>query len=104
LSNEIFTEYEGVLAREKFKRLDRARVKQPLLTLERRAFWVTPKVSIDYVAKDPADKVFLECALEAKADFLITGNVHHFPVKNFHSTLIVTPSEFMALITKLVVK
>ena len=104
LSDEIFTEYEEVLAREKFKRLDRPRVKELLFTLKRRALWVTPKVSIDNVAKDPADKVFLECALEAEADFLITGNIHHFPVKNFHNTLIVTPSEFMAFITKLLIK
>jgi predicted nucleic acid-binding protein len=33
------------------------------------------------VAKDPADNAFLECALETGADFLITGNIHHFPVK-----------------------
>ena len=104
LSDDIFTEYEGVLAREKFKRLDRPRVKELLFTIKGRALWVTPKGSIDNVAKDPADKVFLECALEAEADFLITGNIHHFPVKNFHNTLIVTPSEFMAFITKLLIK
>jgi uncharacterized protein len=102
LSEEILAEYEGVLAREKFKHLDRVRVKELLLTLKRRALWVTPGVSIDNVAKDPADKVFLECALEAKADFLITGNIHDFPGKYFHNTLIVAPSEFLDLITKII--
>ena len=104
LSDKIFTEYEGVLAREKFKHLDRPRVKELLLRLKRRALWVTPKVSVDNITKDPADKVFLECALEARADFFITGNIHHFPVKNFDNTLIVSPNEFMDLITKLLVK
>lgn len=72
LSDEIFAEYEEVFAREKFKRLEKPRVKELLFALKRRVLWVTPKVSIDNVAKDPADKVFLECALEAEADFLIT--------------------------------
>ena len=104
LSEEIFTEYEAVLAREKFKRLEEARVKELLSIFKRRTLWVVPKVSINDVAKEPADKVFLECALEAKADFLITGNIHHFPAKNFHNTLIVTPREFVDHITKLLVK
>ena len=104
LSKEIFTEYEEVLARDKFKRLDEARVKELLSILKRSALWVIPKISINDVAKDPAGNTFLECALEAKADFFITGNIHHFPVKEFHNTHIVTPSEFMNLITQFIIK
>ncbi len=104
LSKEIFTEYEEVLARDKFKRLDEARVKELLSIFTKRALWVAPKISINDVAKEPADNTFLECALEAKADFLIAGNIHHFPVKEFHHTHIVTPSEFLNFMTKLIIK
>ena len=38
------------------------------------------------------------------ADFLISGNIHHFLVKEFHNIHIVTPSEFMNLITQLIIK
>lgn len=104
LSKEIFTEYEEVLAREKFRRLEEARVKKLLSIFKRRALWVVPEVSINDVAKEPADNTFLECALEAKADFLISGNIHHFPAKQFHHTHIVTPVEFLSFVTKLIGK
>jgi putative PIN family toxin of toxin-antitoxin system len=96
LTDSILTEYADVLAREKFQGLDRAKVKEVLSKLKKLALWVAPKVSLHEVVQDPADNAFLECALEAKADFFITGNIHHFPFKKYRQTLIVTPAEFMA--------
>lgn len=89
------------MARDKFKHLDRLKVKELLSTLKKNSLWVVPKISVKDVAKDPADNAFLECDLETGADFLITGNIHHFPVKQFHQTRIVSPGEFLDLITKL---
>ncbi|MBI5607038.1 MAG: PIN domain-containing protein [Deltaproteobacteria bacterium] len=51
---------------------------------------------------DPDDNAFLECALESKADFLITGNIHHFPEKKFRNTSIVPPAEFVSHAAKLI--
>ena len=79
VTENILSEYEEVSGRGKFKTLDRASVREFLSTLRSRALWVVPKVTIDDVAKDPDDKALLGCALESKADFLITGNLHHFP-------------------------
>ncbi|PYV41490.1 MAG: hypothetical protein DMG06_16930 [Acidobacteria bacterium] len=31
------------------------------------------------ITSDPDDNMFLECAQEAGADFLVTGNKRHFP-------------------------
>jgi predicted nucleic acid-binding protein len=42
--------------------------------------------------------MFLECALEAEADFLITGNTKHFPHGKFRNIQIVTPKEFLRFI------
>jgi predicted nucleic acid-binding protein len=49
-------------------------------------------------AADPADNKFLECALESKADYLITGNIRHFPFKKFHDTQVITPKDFIDLL------
>lgn len=100
LSKEIFTEYEEVLSRDKFRNLDQTKVKELISLLKKNALWVRPTVSIDGIARDQADRAFLACALETKADFLITGNIQHFPIKKFHHTLIVTPSEFLELVTR----
>jgi putative PIN family toxin of toxin-antitoxin system len=102
LTEKIFLEYEKVSGRGKFKKLDKASVREFLSTLRKRASWVVPKVTVDGVTKDPDDNAFLECALESKADFLITGNIHHFPHKKFHQTSIVTPGEFVSHAVKLI--
>jgi putative PIN family toxin of toxin-antitoxin system len=102
VTEKIFVEYEEVSTRGKFKKLDQASVKEFLSRLRRKALWVVPKVTVDGVTKDPDDNAFLECALESKADFLITGNIHHFPEKKFHNTSIVTPGEFVSHAVKLI--
>jgi len=101
LTEKIFTEYEEVWGRSKFKNMDHTSVRRFLSTLRKRALWVIPKVAID-VAKDPDDNAFLECAVESKADFLITGNIHHFPEKKFHRTSILTPAEFVSFAVKII--
>jgi len=102
VTEKIFVEYEEVSGRGKFKKLDQAGVGEFLSTLRKRALWVVPKVTIDDVTKDPDDNAFLECALESKADFLITGNIHHFPEKKFHRTSILTPAEFVSYAVKII--
>lgn len=62
---------------------------------------VAPVVSINVIKTHPADNKFLECAFTTKADFLITDNTKHFSFKTFHHTDIVTPSEFLYVIAKL---
>jgi putative PIN family toxin of toxin-antitoxin system len=102
VTEKIFSEYEEVLGRSKFKKLDQPSVRELLATLRNRALWVVPKVRIDGVAKHPDDNAFLECALESKANFLITGNIYHFPERNFHHTSIVTPGEFVSYVVKVI--
>jgi putative PIN family toxin of toxin-antitoxin system len=74
-----------------------------LLQIKKHGKWVKPNVSVE-AAADPEDNKFLECALKAKADFVITGNIKHFPSKKFHDTRIVTPSQFLEIVTKILFK
>jgi len=95
LTDDIFTEYQEVLARDKFKALDKAEVKEILSVLKKQALWVVPKPLKDDIIVDIEDKFFLECALAAKADFIITGNKKHFPFEKFKTSKIATPREFI---------
>jgi putative PIN family toxin of toxin-antitoxin system len=98
ISDEIFQEYKQVLSRGKFgKYLNSKNIKSFLSQLKRSATEINPKVHVGVVKNDPADNKFLECALEAEADFFITGNIKHFPLKKFHKTQIVTPAEFLGI-------
>jgi predicted nucleic acid-binding protein len=49
------------------------------------------------VAGDPDDNRFLECADAARADYLVTGNLRHFP-RFWKKTKIITPREFIGLV------
>lgn len=45
---------------------------------------------------DPADDVFLACALEGHADYLVSGDRHLLEIGSYHGVVIVTPQEFVA--------
>lgn len=101
LSNEICTEYATVLNREKF-RIIHKEVKPLLVSLKKEALWANPKEQVVEIVADPEDNKFLECALEARADYLVTGNSRHFPFRRFRDTRIVSPREFLETIIKTV--
>ena len=46
---------------------------------------------------DPDDDILLECAHAARADYLVTGNLKHFP-QSWASTLVATPRRFLDLL------
>ena len=49
------------------------------------------------VSSDPDDNRFLECADAARADYLVAGNLRHFP-RFWKKTKIITPREFIGLV------
>ncbi len=100
VTEEIFAEYTGVLSREKFQDLDQASVKKVLLSIKRKSIWVSPSTKIDVIKIDPEDNKFLECALEAKAQYLITGNRKHFPMAHYDKTRIMSPGDFLFWVAK----
>ena len=95
VSNQILTEYRDVLSRPEFQ--IRKGLRQQLLDLIRkRAHLVNPVRAIQ-VAGDPKDDKFIECADAARADYLVTGNLRHFP-KFWKNTKVVTSREFLSLV------
>jgi putative PIN family toxin of toxin-antitoxin system len=41
------------------------------------------------------DAVFVSAAIAGGADYLITGNIKHFPQKKYGKCMVVTPAEFL---------
>ena len=57
-----------------------------------------PTETISVVKENDADNRIIECAVEAQADFLITGDKEHIlPLRNFRGIRIVGPAEFLDL-------
>lgn len=63
--------------------------------LEEESILVYPQKRIS-LSKDPKDNIYLECCLEGKANYLITGDKKHLlPLKKFHQTKIISPNKFL---------
>jgi uncharacterized protein len=96
LSPEILAEYREVLKRPRFG-FKPDTVATFLRDLERAVVMVSPAKRVTHVL-DEADNRFLECAEEARANYLVTGNRKHFPFPEFAGAKIVSPAEFAALL------
>jgi len=94
ISPQIFDEYDRVLQRPKFRVRQRQR-KSVLRQLRALAHWIEPLQRVN-VAKDPDDNRFLECALAGEVEFLVTGNLRHFP-GTFRGTRVVSPRQFFEI-------
>jgi len=92
LSQPILAEMKRVLRRPSFD-FEPRRIGSFLALFKSRAKLVSPSRTLDVCRKDPSDNRFLECAEAAKAEFLITGNKVHFPLR-YRNTTVVTPREF----------
>ena len=57
---------------------------------------IQPKKKIKIIKKDPTDNKILECALEAKASFIISGDKHLLEIKKYKGIKIITPKEFLS--------
>ena len=95
VSGEIYTEYEEVISRPRFAR-DPAVIAATLQSIREKAFWVKPSNRLQ-VCVDPDDNVFLECAEEARASYLVTGNVRHFP-PSWKDTAVITPRRMLEIL------
>jgi len=63
---------------------------------------VDSKLRVNVIKEDPPDDKLLGCAVEVKADYLISGdNEHLLPLRNFQGIKIISPSEFLKLYQKL---
>jgi putative PIN family toxin of toxin-antitoxin system len=64
------------------------------------ALFLKPKLKINAVKDDPDDNKYLECAVEGKADYIISGDKHLKKLKEFQGIKIVEPATFLKLIAK----
>ncbi|HZL26845.1 MAG TPA: putative toxin-antitoxin system toxin component, PIN family [Acidobacteriaceae bacterium] len=94
VSDAILEEYAEVLARPRLGISKGLRL-QMLQLIRNRSYLVAPKRRI-HVCSDPEDDIFIECADAARADYLITGNLKHFPAF-WKSTKVITAREFVGL-------
>jgi uncharacterized protein len=94
-SDSLIEEYRDVLTRSDLG-LDPRRMAKFMKDFRKVALLVVPRVRVS-AARDTDDNMVIECALEARADFVVTGNTRDFPL-SFRGVRIVTPRDFLVVL------
>jgi putative PIN family toxin of toxin-antitoxin system len=56
---------------------------------------ISPSVSIDVIRSDPDDNRILECAVEAQAHFIVSGDPHLLDLGKFEKIRIISPADYL---------
>ncbi len=94
ISEEIIGEFEGVLKREKFG-VAKENLHYIVSSLNSFANFVKPETKLNIVKKDPEDNKFVECAIAAEADFIISGDTHLLELSKIRKIKILNPADFL---------
>ena len=54
--------------------------------------------NLDVIEDDPDDNRVLECAMDAKASYIITGDNHLLQLKEYQGIIILSPAAFLTLL------
>jgi len=99
ISPEILSEFERVL-KKKFG-ASKEEIKETTGSIKEMAVIVKPTEKINLIKQDPTDNKILECALKAKADYIISGDTKHLqPLKEFQGIPVLSPAQFLTVISK----
>lgn len=61
---------------------------------------LTPgELEVNHIKEDPSDNMFLACAVEGRADFIISGDSHLTDLRAFQGVKIVNPDAFLKAIS-----
>jgi putative PIN family toxin of toxin-antitoxin system len=58
------------------------------------------RYSVHEIKENPSDDMFLACAMEAKADFIVSRDLHLRNLKQFHGIKIIDVKEFVERVRK----
>jgi putative PIN family toxin of toxin-antitoxin system len=97
LTREVLEEYFRVMARLPIAPETKSRL-VAILQEKRNLELVTPSKHHAVIREDPEDDKFIDCAVEAQADYIISGDEHLLRVKAYRSIPIYSPKDFLQLI------
>lgn len=103
ISSDIVNEIRAVLLYPRIMKRHRRTSEQIELFLKKllkTAVVTHSKARLDVVKDDPSDNKYLECAVEGRADYIISGDSHLTDLRSFRGITIVTPAQFLEALKK----
>lgn len=100
ISDKILKELVGVLQREKFSEIDSKKIFHFIDLLTRVCTVVIPEEHHEVIEEDPDDNIVLDCAVEAGAEYIVSGDHHLLDLDEFKSVKIVESTRFEEIIER----
>ena len=97
ISLVILDELRDVLQRPKFK-FSSEQAFNVLEELHASCSIINPMVKINVITEDPDDNKILECAIEANAAVIVSGDRHLLDLVGFRGVKILTPAAFIKVV------
>ncbi len=95
-STEILEEYTETVEYLKYK-FPGKKPKVPLIDIEAKCRVIEVSTKVD-VCRDPDDNKFLECAIDSKCYYIVSGDKDLLTVKEYEGIEIVTVAEFLEIL------
>lgn len=101
ISPEILSELLDVISRPKFHNvINRETASRLAETIKVQSLLVNPPFKLDIINEDSDDNRFLEAALTAKANCIVSLDNHLLSLKSFRKIPIISPDAFLKLLEK----
>ena len=92
----ILRELEKVL--EEVFGWDKERIGSTVERIKDKTIEIQPKVKISVIKEKNDDNRILECAVDGKAQYIVSGDKHHLlPLKEYQGINILSPAEFLEI-------
>lgn len=101
VSPAILAEIIDVIARPKFHNIIKRETAARLIeTIKAQSLLVNPSLALDVIKDDPDDNRFLEAAVTAKVDCIVSLDKHLLNLGSFRSIPIIPPTKFFGILSK----
>lgn len=95
ISPAMWAELKAVLARPRLRRYMTADPQALLDVIENDALFIEGALSLEGVSRDPKDDIFLACAVEGEADFIVSGDADLLQLGVYQDIQILRPHDFL---------
>lgn len=97
ISLDILEEFREVALRPKF-RFEKEEIEEFIDAMIRSGEVIQPTKKINIIKEDPSDNRILECAIEGKAKYIISGDNHLLKLEEFEDIKIIKSGEFLEIL------
>ncbi|KPK11166.1 MAG: hypothetical protein AMJ56_06600 [Anaerolineae bacterium SG8_19] len=89
------TSYERI--QNKYRKVKEARLEFAEL-IAKQGVWIEPVKKLSVVTRDESDNIYVECAVEGVAQYIVSGDEHLLALSEFQGIIVLSPASFVTLL------